>query len=250
MNDLKGPLARVPTIAIATVLSAAVLGLGLSGCGDASSGPVTLTGQLEAQEGAGSPALDADTSARISLVEHGDSPEQDQIVAERTIHGVQHLPTGFSLRIGRALLDNTHQYGLSAQLLDDDSDITWQTHAPERVDVFAADSSTTLHLTRYQVAPEGPFATYGCSDGFRFDLSHDARGAIVHLGKRQISLHTAKSLTPGATRYVDAHNDEIVTENGVTSIYFDGVSHHACEGINDDAAPDVNDEDTTAAASG
>lgn len=241
MNDPRGLRATVPAIAIAAALSTAI---GVSGCGDSASGPVKLTGQLEADDAGQSPDLDDATSARVSLVEHGDLPEQDQIVAERTIHGVERLPTGYSLSVNRALLDDTHHYGLSAQLLDDDSDVIWQTEAPERVDVFTDNPSTVLHLTRYRVTPEGPFATYACSDGFRFELARDARGAIVHLGKRQISLHAAKGLTPEATRYVDAHNDEIVTEHGVTSIYFDGVSHHDCEVIDDAAKQNDSESDS------
>ena len=233
MNDPRGLRATVPAIAIAAALSTAI---GVSGCGDSASGPVKLTGQLEAK--AEAPHLDEQTSARISLVEHSAASGQDQIVAERTVHGIQRLPTGFTMRVGSALLDTANEYGLSAQLLDDDSEIIWQTNAPVAVDVFSKDKTTRLTLMPYRVAPEGPFVTYRCSDGFQFQLSHDAKGAVVRLGKRQISLHVAKSLTADATRYVDAHNDEIVSENGMTSIYFDGISHHDCSAVSEESSVD------------
>mgnify|MGYP001246647019 CR=1 FL=1 len=209
------------------------LGLSLAGCGSDTPEQIKLTGQLEARAEAG--RIDAQTSARISLVEHSVSTDHDQIVAERTLHGIQRLPTDFTLRVGSALLDTANEYGLSAQLLNDDSEIIWQTNVPTAVDVFSPDKTIKLTLMPYRVAPEGPFVTYRCSDGFRFQLSHDAKGAVVRLGKRQISLHVAKSLTAGATRYVDAHNDEIVSENGVTSIYFDGISHHGCSPVPDES---------------
>ncbi len=217
-------------------LSVLLLGLSLAGCGSDTPEQIKLTGQLEAK--AEAPHLDEQTSARISLVEHSAASGQDQIVAERTVHGIQRLPTGFTMRVGSALLDTANEYGLSAQLLDDDSEIIWQTNAPVAVDVFSKDKTTRLTLMPYRVAPEGPFVTYRCSDGFQFQLSHDAKGAVVRLGKRQISLHVAKSLTADATRYVDAHNDEIVSENGMTSIYFDGISHHDCSAVSEESSVD------------
>ncbi|WP_158583327.1 YbaY family lipoprotein [Salinisphaera sp. Q1T1-3] len=220
--------------------------LALSACGADEPKQIKLQGQLAP---AGQDVtLPDDASARVSLIETNDDADGgDQIVAERTLHGLGQPPVGFTIVVGRALLDRTGDYALSAQILNGDGDVIWQSRSPRDVAVFDQKNTTKLELQPYRMSPDGPFQAFRCSDGFNFQLANNERGALVRLGKRQINLRAAKSLSAGSVRYVDTHKDEIVMGNGVTSIYFDGVSHHDCEPVtagDNKSGSDQSNEDT------
>lgn len=213
--------------ALVAALTLVLAGLA-AGCGSDDSGPIKIKGQIALGED--DAAVEADDSAHISLVQQdADDAQNERIVAERTLHGLGHMPVAFALVVGRGLLDPTGRYALSAQILSPEGEVIWQTGSPQTLDVFDQKTPARLALLPLRTSPDGPFADFACQDGFEFQLAHDHHGATVRLGRRQISLHRGKSLTPDSRRYVDAHNDEIVMAHGTASIYFDGVSHHGCK---------------------
>lgn len=199
----------------------------LAGCGSDKPSPVRVSGQLALPTP--DQTLPAGAVARVSFIEEENTGSRKRIVAERTIHNLKQLPIKFALSLDPAMLDRGAKYGMTAQISNAHNGIIYQSGAPRPVAVFDNPRGVQLAMHATAAAGDTRFATYVCHDAFRFDVARTTNGAVIHLGNRQISLHAASSVHPGSTRYIDAHQDELVIGEGVTSIYFDGISHHDCE---------------------
>ncbi|WP_158590777.1 YbaY family lipoprotein [Salinisphaera sp. LB1] len=197
----------------------------LAGCGSSQSQDVHIRGRLAL---AGDGKLPNHASARISLIEHDVGGGENRIVAERTLHDLGKLPVSFNISVGSALLGSGGQYGLSAQIMDKGGDVRWQTPVPQAVTPREQQKPALLMLQANDSGAGGDFRHYRCDDDFRFDMAHTPKQAILHMGKRQITLEAKKGSGAQAAVYADDHGDQLTFGHDKITLNIDGASHMNC----------------------
>lgn len=197
----------------------------LAGCGSDSPKQVHVRGQLAL---AGNGKLPNEASARISLVEQATGGGKNRIVAERTLHDLGKLPVRFDLQIGSQLLGSGGQYGLSAQIMDSHGHVRWQTPVPQTVSPRQQNQPVLLMLQANETGMAGDFRHYRCGDDFHFDMASNQKQAVVHLGKRQISLVAKKNSSAQTGIYADDHGDQLTLGHNKITLTVDGATHMNC----------------------
>lgn len=209
----------------------------MAGCGSDQPKDVHIRGRLAL---AGNGQLPDHASARISLVEHNAGSGESRIVAERTLHDLGKLPVNFNLSVGSGLLGTGGQYGLSAQVMDKGGDVRWETPVPQAVTPRQQKQPALLMLQANDPGMAGDFQHYQCDDDFRFDMANNQKQAVLHMGKRQISLEAKKGGSAQTAIYADDHGDQLTFGHDKITLSVDGASHMNC----------VTQGDTSAAAGG
>ncbi len=197
----------------------------LAGCGSDQPKDVHIRGRLAL---AGDGQLPDDASARISLVEHNAGGGENRIVAERTLHDLGKLPVNFNLSVGSDLLGTGGQYGLSAQVMDKGGDVRWETPVPQAVMPREQKQPALLMLQANNTGLAGDFRHYQCDDDFRFDMANNRKQAVLHMGKRQISLEAQKGGSAQTAVYADDHGDQLTFGHDKITLSVDGASHMNC----------------------
>ncbi|MGN8157356.1 YbaY family lipoprotein [Salinisphaera sp. SWV1] len=197
----------------------------LAGCGSSQPQDVHIRGRLAL---AGDGKLPNHASARISLIEHDVGGGENRIVAERTLHDLGKLPVSFNISVGSALLGSGGQYGLSAQIMDKGGDVRWQTPVPQAVTPREQRKPALLMLQANDSAAGGDFRHYRCDDDFRFDMTNTPKQAVLHMGKRQITLDARKDSGAHTAVYADDHGDQLTFGHDKITLNIDGASHMNC----------------------
>lgn len=197
----------------------------LVGCGSDEPKQYDVQGQLALADGG---QLPDDASARISLIENGSAGGENRIVAERTLHNLDKLPVHFDMKVGSELLGTGGQYGVSAQIMDGSGNVRWQTPLPQSVAPRQQNQPTKLMLQAYGAGMAGDFRQYRCDDGFRFEMASNSKQAVLHLGKRQVSLVPRKSGSAQTTVYANDHGDQLTFGHDKITLAVDGTSHMSC----------------------
>ena len=208
----------------------------LAGCGSEQKDDIELRGQLTTSNGGDLPA---DATARISLVQQVGDDIERRIVAEQSIHQIGVPPIAFDLKVGRGLLSQDGRYGLSAEILDGEGGVVWQTPVPQTISPFADKQAPSLLMLQQSVdSGDTSFANYACADQFGFAASLEKKAALVHLGRRQISLTHSKAHNHDAARYADDHNNELTIGKNSAELSVDGATHTNCVVVPDTAPAD------------
>ncbi|HET7313983.1 YbaY family lipoprotein [Salinisphaera sp.] len=231
-------------LAIVSMIAAMAM---LAGCGSDQPTPVHIRGQLAL---AGGGRLPDNASARISLVGHDVASGDSRIVAERTLHDVGNLPVDFNIAVGSELLGTGGQYGLSAQIMDKNGDVRWETPIAQSVTPREQKQPVLLMLQADRAGASEDFHHYRCGDDFRFDMSNNKAHAVLHLGKRQISLAAQKSGNTQTAIYTDDHGDQLIFGHDKITLKVDGTSHMNCRRVADSAAKSRNKKPNNADKNG
>ena len=226
MNKRFDPSHRIVQRCVALTLFALA-----AACSSGQQDNIDLEGQLAtANDG----VLPDNASARISLVQHIGEDGERRIVAEQTLHELDKQPVSFDLTIGRALLTEEGQYGLNAEIVDPDGEVIWQTPVPQSVQPFAKNPQPALLMLQKNTAPsDDEIVAYACADQFRFTASHDARQAIIHLGRRQLSLKAER----GQSIFGDEHGNRLEIGAQHIELTIDGTQHANCQIAPEPEAP-------------